>query len=368
MAYSQFKAMLAITKASLTTIRRSPSSIIFSIVFPFVFILVFGFIGGGNGMQAISVVLDKKADTNNILYQSVKASEVFRFKNYDTEEALKIAQQKGRIAGILNIVKSKDSSYAFQIKSTSASSDKWPQLRTFLQSIATSINEKAFPAAPKLALVDFDFKRDIAEIRAYKTIDFILPGQIGFSLLGAGVFGVAFTFFNLRNQLILKRFFATPISKMHIILGECLSRVIFQMLTAVVIILAGHYLFGFTLVNGWVTFIEMLVLSFLGLIVFMGFGFVISGIAKNDSTIPPVANLIIMPQFILGGTFFSTDAFPKWLQPISNSLPLTHLNNAMRSIAFEGQNLWDVKFQIGMLLIWAVVVYAVAVKAFKWEQ
>jgi ABC-2 type transport system permease protein len=368
MAYSQFKAMLAITKASLTTIRRSPSSIIFSIVFPFIFILVFGFIGGGNGMQAINVVIDKNADTNNVLYKTLKASEVLRFKTYETDKDLQIAQQKGRIAGILNISKNADSAYAFQLKSTSASNDKWPQLRTFLQSMANGINEKAYPNAPKLAIVDFDFKRDVKEIRPYKTIDFILPGQIGFSLLGAGVFGVAFTFFNLRNQLILKRFFATPISKMHIILGECLSRVIFQMLTAVVIIVAGHYLFDFTLVNGFVTFLEMLVLSFIGLVVFMGFGFVISGIAKNDSTIPPVANLIIMPQFILGGTFFSTDAFPKWLQPISKSLPLTHLNNAMRSIAFEGQNLWDVRFQIGMLLIWAVIVYAVAVKAFKWEQ
>jgi ABC-2 type transport system permease protein len=110
-------------------------------------------------------------------------------------------------------------------------------------------------------------------IREYKTIDFILPGQLGFSLLNSGVFGVAFVFFNLRNTLVLKRFFATPISRTYIVLGEGLARVAFQMLTAVVIIVAGRFLFGFTLVNGIVTLLEMLVLSFIGLLVFMGLGF-----------------------------------------------------------------------------------------------
>jgi ABC-2 type transport system permease protein len=203
--------------------------------------------------------------------------------------------------------------------------------------------------------------------REYKTIDFILPGQLGFSLLSAGVFGVAFMFFSLRNTLVLKRFFATPINRTYIVLGEGLSRVLFSLITAVVIILFGRLFFGFTLVHGFETFLEMLVLSFIGLLVFMGFGFIVSGLAKNDSTIPPFANLITLPQFLLGGTFFSVEAFPKWLQPISKALPLTYLNTAMRKVAFEGLHLWDVRTEIGVLLLWGVVVYAIAIKVFRWE-
>ena len=89
--------------------------------------------------------------------------------------------------------------------------------------------------------------------------------------------------------------------------------------------------------------------------------------ARNDSAIPPFANLITMPQFLIGGTFFSIEAFPKWLQPISKAMPLTHLNTAMRNVAFEGQNLWDVRMEIGILLLWGIAVYIVAVKVFKWE-
>jgi ABC-2 type transport system permease protein len=125
--------------------------------------------------------------------------------------------------------------------------------------------------------------------------------------------------------------------------------------------------FGFTLVHGVITVLNMLVLSTIGLIIFMGFGFIISGIAKNESTVPPLSNIITMPQFLLSGTFFSVTAFPKWLQFISNALPLTHLNNAMRKVAFEGAGLADVTHQLLILLIWFVIVYAVAIKTFKWE-
>ena len=99
----------------------------------------------------------------------------------------------------------------------------------------------------------------------------------------------------------------------------------------------------------------------------MGFGFIVSGIAKSENTIPPLANTITLPQFLLAGTFFPIDVFPSWLQLFCKALPLTHFNNAMRKIAFEGAHLSDCLTELGMLLLWTVIVYAVAVKVFKWE-
>lgn len=370
MQYSQLKAMLAITKASLRSILRSPSAIVFSFVFPFIFILVFGFIGNGGGRQSYRTILDPGSDTSNALYAALKNSQQIRFVQYKDSMAQKLDMQKGRIAGTIKIIKNDISSvapYSIRLTSTTSSNDAWPQLKTFLESTVNQVSNNLYKNRPAYASFDFNYERDITSIRQYKTIDFILPGQLGFSLLSAGVFGVAFMFFNLRSTLVLKRFFATPIRRPYIILGESFSRVIFQMLTAIVIIGVGHLFFGFTLVKGFQTFLEMLVLSFIGLLLFMGFGFIVSGLAKNDSTIPPFANLITMPQFLMGGTFFSIDAFPKWLQPISRAMPLTHLNDAMRSVAFEGNNLWDVKNEIGILLLWTVAVYIVATKVFKWE-
>jgi ABC-2 type transport system permease protein len=367
--YSQARAMLAITKASLRAIFRSPSAVVFSFVFPFIFILVFGFIGDGGGVPVYKIAIDKNCDTTNALYDSIKTSNRVKIVRFENDKDLRSSLVKGKIAGILTITKpnAQSSAYQYAIKTTSASDDKWPQVIPILNTISDKINNSKFAERPSYVMADRLQPINREVVREYKTIDFILPGQLGFSLLSSGVFGVAFMFFNLRSTLVLKRFFATPISRTHIILGEGLARVIFQMVTAIVIILAGYYIFGFTLVNGFRTLMEMLLLSFIGLLIFMGFGFIVSGLAKSDSTIPPFANLITLPQFLLGGTFFSVEAFPKWLQPISKALPLTHLNTAMRAVAFEGQNLWDVRSEIGILLLWGVAVYIVAIKVFKWE-
>ncbi|MEO6490985.1 MAG: ABC transporter permease [Ferruginibacter sp.] len=369
MKYNQLKAMLAITKGSLIAISRSPSAIVFSFVFPFIFILVFGFIGNSDGIPVYKIAIDKSSDTTNALYNAIKQSSRLKLISFKDNADLKDNIVKGRIAGILKITKTGASTPAFTytLKSSNASSDKWPQVLPLLEGIVNNISNAMYSNRPSFAALDFHKDKDIEIVREYRTIDFILPGQLGFSLLSSGVFGVAFMFFNLRNTLVLKRFFATPISRTYIVLGEGLSRVIFQMVTAIVIILVGYFLFQFTLINGFETFLEMLVLSFLGLLVFMGFGFIVSGLAKNDSAIPPFANLITLPQFLLGGTFFSIDNFPKWLQPISRALPLTHLNTAMRKVAFEGQNLWNVRAEIGILALWGIAVYIVAIKVFKWE-
>jgi ABC-2 type transport system permease protein len=367
--YSQARAMFAITKASLIALLRSPSSVIFGFAFPLIFILVFGFIGNSGGFRNYKVALNADADTTNELYKALKATQGLKILRYEDTVKLTNEMRRGELAGIINIQKNISGStpYRFTLKSTTASNDKWPQFKALVESVINNVSNEYYKDRPTYANFDFDYKRDISEIREYKTIDFILPGQLGFSLLASGVFGVAFTFFNLRNTLVLKRFFATPISRTYIILGEMLSRVLFQMLTAVVIIALGHFCFGFTLIYGFRTFFDMLILSFIGLIVFMGFGFVVSGVARNDNTIPPFSNLITLPQFLIGGTFFSISVFPVWLQWVAKIMPLTHLNEALRDVAFEGKSLWDVKLEIGILLLWGIVIYALAVKVFKWE-
>jgi ABC-2 type transport system permease protein len=364
--YNQFRAMLAITRASLRAILRSPSSILFSIFFPLIFILVFGFIGSG-GALSYKVVLGRNSDTANALYRALRQNNYVKFVPYPDSAALESDLVKGRLTGLLTIKKTdsiKSGGYAVQFTATTASTDKFATFLPLLENTINKIDKEVFTNQPTYATL---LPPDIRNVRPYRTIDFILPGQLGFSLLSAGIFGVAFLFFNLRQQLVLKRFFATPIKRGYIVLGEGLSRVLFQMLTAVIIVLIGHFAFRFTLVHGWVTFLEILVLSFIALLVFMGFGFIISGLAKTESTIPPLANIITLPQFLLAGTFFPVDAFPAWLQPVSNALPLTYFNDAMRKISFEGAHLNNCLLQIGVLIGWGLIAYTVAIKVFRWE-
>ena len=380
--YSNTKATLAIAKASFRSILRSPSAVVFTLAFPLIFIIVFANIGGG-GVK-VDVGVAKGCDTISAVYQALKNTNVVNLITNQSAEEMNTNLSKGSLDAIVSIKNNREPNnkpgtqgytiypplsgaqktlFTINVQYTKASVEKGNILRSVLRSIYYNVNNSILKDLPPVA----ELKETTIQGREYKYIDFILPGQLGFSLLSSGVFGTAFVFLSLRLTLVIKRFFATPVKRYSIVLGEALARMTFSLLGSLFIILVGHYMFGFTLVHGIVTVLNMLVLSAIGLIIFMGFGFTISGIAKNESTVPPLSNIITLPQFLLSGTFFSVTAFPKWLQGISNVLPLTHLNNAMRKVAFEGAGLGDVTHQLFILLIWFVIIYAVAVKTFKWE-
>ncbi len=356
--------MLAIARASFRSITRSPSAVVFTLIFPLVFILVFGFLD--NHAIKPDVAIDPSGDTLNPLYDElVHAKGLYILENRDPAETNK-QLEKGRIDGIV-AVKMKPGSngnkWVLEVKTSSASADKTPVLLSVLDQLVQKMNLKELPSEQIKA------ELHATEIpgRNFASIDFILPGQLGFSILSTGVFGTAFVFYNLRQTLVIKRFFATPIRKQFILLGEAFSRLTFSLLGASFIIAIGYFAFGFTLVHGLATALSMLLLSAFGLIVFMGFGFVISGLARNESMIPPLANIITLPQFLLSGTFFPIDSFPSWLQPVCKILPLTYLNEALRLTAFEGAGITDIWSNLAVVLLWGVTVYALAVRFFRWE-
>ncbi|TZF81196.1 ABC transporter permease [Pedobacter sp. BS3] len=362
MQYSNTKATLAMAKASFRSILRSPSAVVFSLAFPLVFIVAFGFIKGG-GVK-VDVGVDKASNPDNPVYSILKHTMVLHLVEDQTEDEMQKNLQRGHLDAIINIQKNTTGTpYTVAVQYTKASPDKKQVLSSLLHNILYKLNSKALQTPEPVA------KLEEASIqgREYKSIDFILPGQLGFSLLSSGVFGTAFVFLSLRLTLVIKRFFATPVKRSSIVLGEALARIGFSLIGALFIIVLGHYVFGFTLIHGIVTVLNLLILSAIGLIVFMGFGFAVSGIARNESSVPPIANIITLPQFLLSGTFFSISVFPTWLQYISKALPLTYLNEAMRNVAFDGASLFDVRQQLLILLLWGVAIYALAVKVFKWE-
>jgi ABC-2 type transport system permease protein len=370
--YSNTKATLAIARASFRSILRSPSAVVFTLAFPLIFIIVFANIGGGG--MSIDVGVAKGSDTsaNNPVYTALKKNKIMHLINDQTTDEMSKNLAKGNIDAILDLKPfAPPASMTVHVQYSKASGDKGSVLKSALNNIFYRIQSEELKRIQSYTTVQvpklIDLKEETISGRPYKYIDFILPGQLGFSLLSSGVFGTAFVFLSLRLTLVIKRFFATPVKRYSIVLGEAIARLAFSLLGSLFIILVGHYMFGFTLIHGVTTVLNMLVLSAIGLIIFMGFGFTVSGIAKNESSVPPLSNIITLPQFLLSGTFFSITAFPTWLQYISKALPLTHLNDAMRKVAFEGAGLGDVTHQLLILFAWFIGIYAIAVKTFKWE-
>ena len=364
--YSQSRALWAITKASFKAIFKQPTAVVFSLLFPIIFIMIFGAFGRG-GFTSHRIALAPDCDTSNILFDSIRVNPYIRIIRYSDTAAMREELEKGRLIAIISIKTIPDSlmqnRFLIHVRSTSASGNN---LNLFLQTLQ-NLTLKIERAIKGERMERFIVKPDIYEGQKFRQIDFILPGQLGFSILFSTLFGVAFTFFNLREQLVLKRFYASPVNRMNILLGIGMSRLFFQLVNVIVLIVIGHFFMKFTLQHGILTFIEILIMTLIMLFLLMGVGLIFSSVVKSDASIPLLINLFGFPQMLLAGTFFTIEVFPKWMQPFCKALPLTQFNDAIRKISFEGAHLNKVWQEIGVLGIWIVITYLILLKVLKWE-
>ena len=364
--YSQTRASFAIAKASLRAMLRSPISVVFSILFPIIFIVVFGAMVD-NAAAKLKVALAPGCDTANLIYRTISNLKIVKMQTSMSSAEMQEALKKGQITAILDIKTQIIGGIIphsnVQLTTSSSSADRIFLLESVINESINSMNQKIFPKNPSIAKVS------VTKIpgRIYRQIDFILPGQLGFSLLMAGVFASSFLLFNLRQSLVLKRFSVTPINRSYLILGELLSRLFFQILGFMIMVGLGYYFFNFTLINGIFTFLEMLLYSVIALITFMGLGFIISGMIRDESAIAPIANTITLPQILLCGLFFPVENYPHWMQSFCKLLPLTFFVDGLRKIAFEGTHIWQMPHEMIGMCCWALVVAIITVKVFRWE-
>ncbi|WP_435226926.1 ABC transporter permease [Niabella hirudinis] len=332
-------------------------------LFPIVFILIFG--AFTNQTPAVKkVAIDPASDTVGAFYDSLVKGGFMKVVSY-TDTAIRNADlRKGKLDAVLFISKAKDISgnSTVLLKASEAGAAALPALAKAIDytGLRMQLSQAHIPK-------QYTIQTQIVAGKKYRSIDFVLPGQLGFSVLFSTLFGIAFIFFNLREQLVLKRFYASPVKKLNILVGIGVSRLFFQLINVVVLILFGHFFLNFTLVHGALTFLEMLLLSVVMLFLLMGVGLVISSIAKNDTVIPLMINVFGFPQILLSGTFFSIDVFPKWMQHLCELLPLKQFNDAMRKLSFEGLHLYDCWKELGYLGIWILIVYFVVSKIMRWE-
>lgn len=366
----QFVAFLAMTKASVLMSLRNPTSLFFNFLFPFIFITIFGLLNWENAK--FDLVVKPDSLKTGIVYEALEKVEALNLVTGKSEEEIQDGLKKGQIAvaldvqetGSVNIAPGVDMPvYDVQLESSAGAPQAAGSISSIVNAVVGQINASVSQNAPKIA----NETNTVVEGRKYQQIDFILPGQLAFALLSNALFGISFTIMMYKKNLVLKRFFATPVRKFNILGAEVLSKTLIAILQSVIIIAAGYFLFHFTLANGWITVLSMLVLSLVGILVFLAFGLLAASIAKNEDSLTPITQLFMMPQLFLSGAFFPIENFPKIIQPIAHVLPMTLLNEAFKKVAFEGVALSATLPQIGGLLAWGVGIYILVLILFKWE-
>src|SRR5450755_2299688 len=189
-------------------------------------------------------------------------------------------------------------------------------------------------------------------------IDFLIPGLLGMNLMNAAMWGIGFALVDMRQRKLLKRFVATPMRRSDFLLALLSSRLVL-MLVEVTLLLAFHMrILGSPL--------SILMIGAVGAISFGGLGLLTASRAQKIESASGLMNLVMMPMWIFSGVFFSGQRFPAVLQPFIKALPLTALNDALRATILDGASLASQSGRILVLVVWAVVSFALALRWFRW--
>lgn len=213
-------------------------------------------------------------------------------------------------------------------------------------------------------------RKDVAHVTEHefnepggRYIDFLVPGLLGMSLMGGGLWGVGFVTVDMRIRKLLKRFVATPMRRSDFLAGVMISRLLFMVPEVLVLLVFARLAFGVVIYG---SLLSVLVLILTGAATFAGLGLLIASRARTLEAVSGLMNLVMLPMWLLSGIFFSSERFPGVAQPLIRALPLTALNDSLRAVMQEGATLASQLPQLGILAAWAVVTFALALRWFRW--
>jgi ABC-2 type transport system permease protein len=206
-------------------------------------------------------------------------------------------------------------------------------------------------------------EQQVSEVGS-RYVDFLLPGLIGLNLMGSSMWGIGFNLVLARKRRLLRRYAVTPMHRTHFLLAYFFSRSIFLALELALLIGFGKLIFG-TSIQG--NPLHVVVLGVLGAAAFAAISLVVGARLDNTEVANGWMNFVMLPMWILSGSFFSYERFPEWLRLPIRFLPLTAINDALRAVYNDAATLAGVGFELAVLAGWCVLGFAVALKTFRWQ-
>jgi len=347
---------------------RDRTAIFFSLVVPLMLLLIFGSLNLGAFGQ-VTLAIDDQA--NNAASQQFVATlrkiDTLSTKTQSTDDAL--PRLKRTELDMLLVIPTD-----FAIAPTRAGArvptltiygnDARPQQVSVGESIVNEVITRLSFAVNQSAPVLNVQKQDVQGVRL-RYVDFLVPGILGVNVMQLAVFSVAFALVADKRRGVLRRLMATPLRPSTFLVSQVFTRLIMATLQVLIMIGVAVLLFDVHPLGG---ILPLLLVCLLGSVLFLTIGFALAGWAETENQVPAIAQLITLPQFFFSGVFFSKEAAPALIRPITNLLPLTFLNDALREISVQGATLWDVRGSLLGLVVWTGIGLVLAIRFFRFDR
>ena len=192
-------------------------------------------------------------------------------------------------------------------------------------------------------------------------IDLQAPAYTGMVIGTTGLIGLPATLAAYRERGILRRLRATPLHPSRILSAQVIVNLLMTLLGMTLLLVAAKLVFDLKLPEAPVPLAVAFVLSTLS---FCAVGFVLAGLLPTVRVAQAVGQAVYFPMLFLSGAVIPVPQLPRWLQDVSDFLPLTYVVELVQGLWLgEGWN-W---FAAAMLAATLAASVLVSAKTFRWE-
>ncbi|MFT4532265.1 MAG: ABC-2 type transport system permease protein [Candidatus Saccharimonadales bacterium] len=363
------KIVFTLTRAFTVRYFRDKVALFFTFLFPVVFLFVFGSIFSNDSGPEFNISLINKSESQFANAFAAKLDETEIFVIDEDSPDFAVSEEKmgrGELDGIIELPESfgvigDEGNPSGELKLFYDEGDQQLAitLQAVLGSIIDAINQDINPVkAP------FSLNAQSIQTADLSQFDYTLAGLIGFSILSLGIFSMSEGFTGDKKLGALRRMQVSPIKVWQLVVATAINRILVGIISVAIMFVIGVVVFDFNMRGDYFSFISFTVLA---ITCMFGFGMAIAGWAKDANQAAPLSNLISFPMMFLSGVFFPTFLMPDLLQKVVVYVPLTPIVDGLRLILTEGKTIFDLGPQLGVMLVWTVVIYLLAFKLFRWE-
>jgi ABC-2 type transport system permease protein len=193
----------------------------------------------------------------------------------------------------------------------------------------------------------------------------IVPGLIAVIMMIIAALLTSLTVAREWERGTMEQLAATPVTRLEVVLGKLLPYLAIGLFDVALSALLGVYLFGVPF-RGSVWLLAGLSLQFLTGA--LGLGLFISAGARSQVLATQIAMIAtFLPAFLLSGFMFAIDVMPRPLQLVTLIVPARYFLVVTRGIFLKGVGPEVLAVQALLMILFALVGLALAVKSFKKE-
>ncbi|MGE0489178.1 MAG: ABC transporter permease [Vulcanimicrobiota bacterium] len=212
-------------------------------------------------------------------------------------------------------------------------------------------------ALPKPARVE------VVTVPGASFVYYLCPGILALAVILSGLFGLGHSLARYRQSHFLRKLATTPLSKWTFIASQLCGRGLLVLLQGGLLLLLMALL-GLPL--SLVQVVEAMLICSLGLLVFLGLGFVLACFVRNEGVLADAINALGWPLVLGSEIFFPSDVLPGPLPVLAGWLPSTELVRLLRGVLLGGPG--ERLVGMGELALWAVLAFALGGLLFDWTR